>query len=71
MAAFCCRVVDRKTKWNGDFATQDVARIAGRRDSKKMKDMRQPRRPDFGRILVGRNAEKGYAVLITLFQLNG
>jgi hypothetical protein len=38
-------------------ATQDAAKTAGREDAKKMKNMRQPDRPDVGRILVGRNAE--------------
>jgi hypothetical protein len=45
-------------KRDGGFATQDAAKIAGREDAKKMKNMRQPDRPDVGRILVGQNAEK-------------
>ena len=45
-------------KRDGGFATQDAAKIAGREDAKKMKNMRQADRSDVGRILVGRNAEK-------------
>ena len=45
-------------KRDGGFATQDAAKIAGREDAKKMKNMRQPDRPDIGRIMVGQNAEK-------------
>lgn len=45
-------------KRDGGFATQDAAKIAGREDAKRMKNMRQPDRPDVGRILVGQNAEK-------------
>ena len=45
-------------KRDGGFATQDAAKIARREDAKKMKNMRQPDRPDVGRILVGQNAEK-------------
>jgi hypothetical protein len=40
------------------FATHDAAKTAGREDAKKMKNSRQPVRPDVGRILVGQNAEK-------------
>ncbi len=43
---------------NGGFATQDAAKTAGREDAKKMRNMRQPDRPDVGRILVGQNSEK-------------
>jgi hypothetical protein len=43
-------------KRDGGFATQDAAKIAGREDAKKMKNMHQPDRPDVGRIRVGRNA---------------
>ena len=42
---------------DGGFATQDAAKIAGREDAKKMKNLRQDR-PDVGRIMVGQNAEK-------------
>ena len=42
----------------GGFPTQDAAKIAGREEAKKMKDLRQPDRPDVGRIMVGQNAEK-------------
>jgi len=42
----------------GGFPTQDAAKIAGREDAKKMKNMRQPNRPDVGRIMVGQNGEK-------------
>jgi hypothetical protein len=45
-------------KRDGGFPTQDAAKIAGREDAKKMKNSRQPDRPDVGRILVGQNAEK-------------
>jgi hypothetical protein len=45
-------------KRDGGFPTQDAAKIAGREDAKKMRNIRQPDRPDVGRILVGRNAEK-------------
>ena len=45
-------------KRDGGFPTQDAAKIAGREDAKKMKNMRQPDRRDVGRILVGQNAEK-------------
>ena len=45
-------------KRDGGFATQDAPKTAGREDAKKMKNMRQPDRPDFGRIIVGQNAEK-------------
>jgi hypothetical protein len=45
-------------KRNGGYASQDAAKIAGREDAKKMKKMRQPDRPDVGRIMVGQNAEK-------------
>jgi hypothetical protein len=45
-------------KRDGGFATQDAAKIAGREDAKKMKNIRQPDKPDVGRILVGQNAEK-------------
>ncbi len=43
-------------KRDGGFATQDAARIAGRADAKKMKNSRQPDRPDVERIMVGQNA---------------
>lgn len=45
-------------KCDGGFPTQDAAKIAGREDAKKMRNMRQPDRPEVGRILVGQNAEK-------------
>jgi hypothetical protein len=45
-------------KRDSGFATQDAAKIAGRADAKKMKDIRQPDRPDVGRIMVGQNLEK-------------
>jgi hypothetical protein len=40
------------------FPTQNAAKIAGREDAKKMKNMRQPDRPDVGRIMVGHNVAK-------------
>jgi hypothetical protein len=48
----------RVLKRDGGFATQDAAKIAGREDAKKMKNLRQPDRPDVGRIMVGQNAER-------------
>jgi hypothetical protein len=45
-------------KRNGGFATQDAAKIAGREDAKKIKNSRQPDRPDVGRIMEGQNVEK-------------
>jgi hypothetical protein len=45
-------------KRDGGFASQDAAKMAAREDAKKMKNMRQPDRPDVGRIMVGQNAEK-------------
>jgi hypothetical protein len=45
-------------KRTGGFPTQDAAKIAGREDAKKMKSIRQPDRPDVGRVMVGRNAER-------------
>jgi len=48
---------DAVLKRDGGFPTQDAAKIAGREDAKKMKNIGQPR-PDVGRILVGQNAEK-------------
>ena len=45
-------------KHDGGYATQDAAKTAGREDAKKMKNLRQPDRPDVGRIMVGQNAEK-------------
>jgi hypothetical protein len=44
-------------KRDGGFPTQDAAKIAGREDARKMKNMRQDR-PDVGRIMVGQSAEK-------------
>ncbi len=45
-------------KRDGGFASQDAAKMAAREDAKKMKNMRQPNRPDVGRIMVGQNTEK-------------
>ena len=45
-------------KRDGGFATQDAAKTAGREDAKKMKNSRQPDRPDVERIMVGQNTEK-------------
>jgi hypothetical protein len=39
-------------KREGGFASQDAAKIAGREDAKKMKNMPQPDKVDVGRILV-------------------
>jgi hypothetical protein len=40
------------------FASQDAAKTAGRENAKKMKNMRQPEKPDVERILVGQNKEE-------------
>jgi hypothetical protein len=45
-------------KRDGGFPTQDAAKNAGREESKKMKNLRQPDKPDVGRIMVGQNTEK-------------
>jgi len=45
-------------KRDGGFATQDAAKTAGREDAKKMKNSRQPHRPDVGALMVGQNTEK-------------
>ena len=45
-------------KRDGGFATQDTAKIAGREDAKKMKNMRPPNRIDVGKIMVGQNTQK-------------
>jgi len=45
-------------KRDGGFATQDAAKIAARADAKRMKNIRQPDRPDVERIFVGQNVEK-------------
>ena len=45
-------------KRDGGFASQDAAKMAARQDAKKMKNSRQPDRPDVGRIMVGQNADK-------------
>jgi hypothetical protein len=44
-------------KRDGGFSTQEAAKIAGREEAKKLKSLRQPDKPDGGRILVGENAE--------------
>lgn len=44
-------------KRDGGFPTQDAAKMAGREDARRIKNMRQPDRPDVGRIMVGQNAE--------------
>ena len=49
---------DAVLKRDGGFPTQDAAKIAGRADAKRMKNIRQPDRPDVERIRVGQNAEK-------------
>jgi hypothetical protein len=45
-------------KRDGGFATQDAAKSAARADAKKMKNSRQPDRPNVERIMVGQNTEK-------------
>jgi len=54
-------------KRDGGFATQDAAKVAGREDAKKMKNSREPNRPDVERILIGQNMEKAHAVLNARF----
>jgi hypothetical protein len=49
---------DAVLKRDGGFASQDAAKVAARDDAKKMKNTRQPDRPDVGRIMVGQNGEK-------------
>jgi hypothetical protein len=39
-------------KRDGGFASQDAAKMAAREDAKRMKNSRQPVRPDVGRIMV-------------------
>ncbi len=45
-------------KRDGGFASQYAAKMAAREDAKKMINMRQPNRPEVGRILVGQNTDK-------------
>jgi len=45
-------------KRDGGLPTQDAAKNAGREVAKKMKNSRQPDRPDIGRIMAGQNGEK-------------
>lgn len=45
-------------KRDGGFASQDAAKMAAREDVKKMRNIRQPNRPNVGRILVGQNGDK-------------
>ena len=45
-------------KRDGGFASQDAAKMAAREDAKKLKNIRQPDRPDVERILVGQNKEE-------------
>ena len=45
-------------KRDGGFADVEAAKSAARADAKKMKNSRQPDRPDVERIMVGQNAEK-------------
>jgi hypothetical protein len=49
---------DAVLKRDGGFPTQDAAKIAGREDARKMRNMRKKGTQDVGRILVGQNAEK-------------
>ena len=44
-------------KRDGGFADVEAAKSAVRADAKKMKNSRQPDRPDVERILVGQNRE--------------
>jgi hypothetical protein len=55
---FVPSTTDTVLKRDGGFALQDAANMAAREDAKKMKNSRQPDRPDVERILVGQNAEK-------------
>jgi len=45
-------------KRDGGFASQDAAKMAARDDAKKMKNSRQPDRPNVGALLVGQNTDK-------------
>jgi hypothetical protein len=45
-------------KRDGGFPSQDAAKIAGREDAKRMRNIRHPDRQDIGRIMVGQNGEK-------------
>ena len=45
-------------KRDGGFADVEAAKSAARADAKKMKNSRQPDRPDVERILVGQNKEQ-------------
>ena len=44
--------------WHEIRNSQDAAKIAGREDAKRMKNLRPPGRPDLIRIMVGQNVEK-------------
>ncbi len=59
-------------KRDGGFALQDAAKMAAREDAKKMKNMRQPDRPQVERIMVGQNAEMAtrYRSLFCIHRLN-
>jgi hypothetical protein len=59
LAYFCeIRIADNTVlKRDGGFPTRDAAKIAGREDAKKMKNVRQPDRTDVGRIMMGQNTE--------------
>lgn len=59
--SWCYEICSSKNlvlKRDGDFPSQDAAKMAAREDAKKMRNMRQPDRPDVGRIMFGQNAEK-------------
>ena len=45
-------------KRDGGFADVEAAKSAARADAKKMKNSRQPDRPNVERIMVGQNTEK-------------
>lgn len=49
---------DTVLKRDGGFASQEAAKMAARKDAKKIRNSRQPDRPDVARITVGQNAEK-------------
>jgi hypothetical protein len=49
-------------KRDDGFPTQDAAKIAGRENARKMKNMRQPEKPDVGRIMVGQNTERQHGI---------
>ena len=56
-------------KRDGGFPTQDAAKIAGREDAKKLRNMRQPDRPEVGASWWGRMPRKLHGSWI--FRISG